>query len=51
MRQMMDQYKRPDVRQIAILLTDGFSTIDRARTIPEAVEAKAEQIELVVVGT
>ena len=50
MRQMMAKYRRPDVQQIAILLTDGVSNIDEGRTILEADAAKAEDIEIFVVG-
>ena len=47
---MMADYRRPDVQQIAIVLTDGVSNIDAVRTIPEADAAKNEDIEMFVVG-
>ena len=43
-------YRRPHVRQIAILLTDGQSTIETERTIPEADIAKLEQIIMFAIG-
>ncbi|KAK2161998.1 hypothetical protein NP493_1548g00037 [Ridgeia piscesae] len=50
MRQMMAMHRRPDVQQIAILLTDGVSNVDAGRTIPEADAAKDEDIEIFVVA-
>ena len=50
MREMMAEYSRPDVQQIAIILTDGVSNIDGGRTIPEADQAKAENINIFVIG-
>ena len=47
---MMAEFRRPDVQQIAIVLTDGVSNIDKTRTIPEAEQAKAENIQLFVIG-
>jgi len=47
---MMAMHRRPDVQQIAILLTDGVSNVDAGRTIPEADAAKDEDIEIFVVG-
>ena len=45
----MTVYKRPDVRKIAIVLTDGYN-VDEKRTIPQAEEAKKEGIDVFVVG-
>ena len=50
MRHMMTVYHRPDVRKIAIILTDGYGNLDEKRTIPEAEEAKKEGIDIFVVG-
>jgi len=47
----MAKYRRPDVHQLAILVTDGPSNIAKDRTIPQANEAKKEQIEIFVVST
>ena len=47
---MVEEYRRPDVQQIAIVLTDGVSNIDETRTIPEAEQAKDENIEIFVIG-
>ena len=41
---------RPEVHNVAILLTDGVSIIDAANTIPEAASAKGDDIEIYVIG-
>ena len=50
MRQLMTSYKRPDVRKIAIVFTDGDGNVDERKTISEAEEAKREGIDIFVVG-
>ena len=50
MRHMINRYSRLHVQPIAILLTDGYSTIEEERTIPEADDAKREHINILVVG-
>ena len=49
-RHIMNRYRRLRVQQITILLTDGYSTIEEERTIPEADDAKREHIKILVVG-
>ncbi|KAK2166553.1 hypothetical protein NP493_1316g01004 [Ridgeia piscesae] len=49
MRHMMARYKRSNVKQIAIIVTDGKSNLDDEFTIPEANKAKKENIEILVV--
>ena len=51
MREMFAEHGRKDAAKIAILLTDGRSNIERNETIPEAEKAKAEDIDIYVVGT
>jgi uncharacterized protein YegL len=41
---------RPNVKKIAIIITDGKSTYDSERTIPEALAARADNITIVTVG-
>lgn len=41
---------RPDVNNVAIVLTDGVSNINSRRTIPEAEAARNKGIEVYVVG-
>ena len=41
---------RPDVRNMAIIITDGVSNINSRRTIPEADLAKEEGIHIYTVG-
>ena len=50
MRLMMEDYGRPDVDHIAILLTDGFATLSKRLTLPETEKAKAKNITMIVVG-
>ena len=56
MRYMMMRHRRPNVPQIAIILTasthetDGVSTLDTERTITEANIAKLEQITIFTIG-
>ena len=50
MRQLMTSYKRPDVRKIAIFVTDCNSNADHKLTISEAEQAKREEIDIFVVG-
>ena len=50
MRQMMAQYKRQGVQQIAILVAEGQSNIDPTRTIPEAEAAQRDNIDIFYVG-
>ena len=41
---------RPDVKNIAVILTDGASTIDNHRTISDAVAAREAGVEIFVIG-
>ena len=41
---------RPDVENIAIILTDGVSNINSRRTIPEAENARSESITIYAIG-
>ncbi|XP_025106489.1 collagen alpha-3(VI) chain-like isoform X11 [Pomacea canaliculata] len=41
---------RPDVPNIAIVVTDGVSNINSRRTIPEAEQARAEGIHIYAIG-
>ena len=41
---------RPNVPNIAIVITDGESTYDKERTVSDAVAARDNNIEIVVVG-
>lgn len=41
---------RPDIPNIAFLITDGVSTINKVRTIPEAEEAHAKNIHIYAIG-
>ena len=41
---------RPDVANVAIVITDGVSTVQRTQTIPEAERAHAEGIQVFTVG-
>ena len=41
---------RPDALNIAIVITDGESTIDKERTIPEAEAARAAGITVFAIG-
>ena len=50
MRQLMTLYKRPDVRRIAIIVTDCNTYNDYKLTISEAEQAKKEDIDIFVVG-
>ena len=50
MRQMIAQYRRPGVQQLAILVTEGQSNIDPTRTIPEAEAAQRDNIDILFVG-
>ena len=43
--------KRSDVSQVAIVITDGSSNIDRVNTIPNANLAKADNIVMVALGS
>ena len=48
---MMNAQKRSDVSQVAIVITDGSSNIDRVNTIPNANLAKADNIVMVALGS
>ncbi|KAI0239671.1 hypothetical protein LSAT2_009633 [Lamellibrachia satsuma] len=50
MRQMFRQHKRADVKQIAILVTDGKSNLNQEFTIQNAEAAEADGIDIFVVG-
>ena len=50
MKKMFDDFGRPGVAHIAVLITDGQSNIDVERTVPDAAAAKAAGIDLYVVG-
>ncbi|XP_041374199.1 uncharacterized protein LOC121387240 [Gigantopelta aegis] len=41
---------RPDVKNVAIVITDGVSNINARRTIPEAEGARAEGIHIYAIG-
>ena len=41
---------RPEAKNIAIILTDGASTFDRQRTVPDAEQARRNGIEIFSVG-
>lgn len=41
---------RPDVDNVAIVVTDGVSNINSARTVPEAEQARAENIHVYAIG-
>ena len=41
---------RPDVPNVAIVITDGVSNINSRRTIPEAEQARAEGIHIYAIG-
>ena len=41
---------RPDIPNVAIVLTDGVSNINSRRTIPEAEQARAEGIHIYAIG-
>lgn len=41
---------RPDVKNIAIIVTDGVSNINESRTIPEAMEAHNDGIHIYAIG-
>ena len=41
---------RPDVPNVAIVLTDGVSNLNSERTIPEAVKARAANIHMFIIG-
>ena len=41
---------RPNVRNVAVLITDGVSTVDRTRTISDAVAARNDDITIFCVG-
>ena len=41
---------RPNVGNFAIVITDGKANVDQARTIPEAISARGDGIEIVSVG-
>ena len=47
---MMTKHGRPDVTQIAILLTAGRADLDEDITISEATKAKSKHIKIMVVG-
>ena len=50
MHEMVMQQRRSSVSQVAILITDGKSNINTGSTIPNAVAAKDDNIELVTLG-
>ena len=45
-----DRGDRADVTNVAIVITDGVSTFDKERTIPDAVEARNRNIQIFSVG-
>ena len=47
---MVDDYKREDVQQIAIVLTDGASNVDANRTHLEAQQATKENVDMFAIG-
>lgn len=52
---MRDQFTaahgdRPEAKNIAIVLTDGTSTVDKDRTIPDALEARNAMIQIFTIG-
>ena len=48
---VLSEGRNPDeVTPIAVVITDGVSTIDAPRTLPEAEAAKNDSIEMFVVG-
>ncbi|KAK3599021.1 hypothetical protein CHS0354_012500 [Potamilus streckersoni] len=53
MREQMFSFRngdRPDIPNVAIILTDGVSNINARRTIPEAEQARAEGIHIYAIG-
>ena len=50
MHEMFSKTRRPEIQQIAILLTDDASNVDSARTVPEANAAKDDGIYILVLG-
>ena len=50
MHEMFSKTRRPDIQQIAILLTDDATNVDSARTVPEATAAKDDGIYIFVLG-
>ena len=50
MNQMSDTHRRENKTQVAIVLTDGHSNVDSKQTIPRAKEAKADGIDIIVIG-
>ncbi len=55
LREMMNSQFTPsrdraDFPNIAIVITDGESNLDQIQTIPDAVQARAEGIEIVTLG-
>ena len=50
MRAMCRANRRKGKNQIAIVLTDGVSNVDKPRTIKEADLAKQDGIEIIVIG-
>ena len=47
---MSATHKQNDKTQIAIILTDGHSNVDKSRTIPEAKLAHKDGIDIIVIG-
>ena len=41
---------RPNVQNVAIIITDGVSTWDKDRTIPDAIDARNDGIKIISVG-
>ena len=41
---------RPGIPNVAIIMTDGESTIDRAQTLPEAQKARDAGINIYAIG-
>ena len=50
MRKMMVEKRRPKMKQLAVIITDGMSNKDEKRTIPEAEIAKKLGIKILVIG-
>jgi len=50
LEQFSNQHARPNVDKIAIIVSDGESTKDRERTIPDAVAARADGIDIITLG-
>ena len=50
MHEMFSKTGRPEIQQIAILLTGDASNVDSARTVPEATAAKDDGIYILVLG-